>query len=247
MTTTTSYDAMFSTVIGKDYDLLKLICPAATKMSQLVGDAVQAYPATPETLQVVELGGGTGITTLAILSAKANLHVLSIDNEPTMQDQAIQHLQPWITEGRLRFCGDDALTALQHLADNSIDLVTSAYTLHNFFNSYREQVLKEIFRVLKPNGQFINGDRYALNDIRQHTCSVQDEVSQYFEILTPLNRSDVLKQWIVHLFNDESEDHVMRENKALEQMHHFGFIDIKITHRMTVNALLTASKPKDQP
>jgi len=130
------------------------------------------------------------------------------------------------------------------LADNSIDLIASAYTLHNFLNSYREQVLKEIFRVLKPNGQFINGDRYALNDIRHHTRAVQDEVSQYFEILTPLNRTDVLKQWIVHLFNDESEDHVMRENNALQQMHHFGFIDIKINHRMTVNALLTASKPK---
>jgi len=244
MSTTTSYEAMFSTVIGKDYDLLKLICPAATEMSRLVGEAVQAYPTTNETLQVVELGGGTGITTLALLSSQTNLHVLSIDNEPTMQEQAKHHLQQWVTDGRLSFCDDDALTALKHLADNSIDLIASAYTLHNFLNSYREQVLKEIFRVLKPNGQFINGDRYALNDIRHHTRAVQDEVSQYFEILTPLNRTDLLKQWIVHLFNDESEDHVMRENNALQQMHHFGFIDIKINHRMTVNALLTASKPK---
>ena len=243
MNTTTPYDAMFSTVIGKDYDLLKLICPAATEMSRLVGETVQAYPATPETLQVLELGGGTGITTLAILSAKANLHVLSIDNEPTMQEQAQQHLQPWVTEGRLRFCGDDVLTALQNLPANSIDLIASAYTLHNFLNSYREQVLNEIFRVLKPNGQFINGDRYALNDIRQHTRAVQDEVSQYFEILTPLKRNDLLKQWIVHLFNDESEDHVMRENTALQQLHASGFTPIKLTHRMTVNALVTATKP----
>ena len=243
MSNTTPYDAMFSTVIGKEYEMLQLICPIAPVMSHLVGSTVSAIPDTEETLQVVELGGGTGITTLALLSGKSNLHILSVDNEPTMQDQAKQHLKKWVDEGQLSFSSDDALSALQTLADDSIDVVASAYTLHNFLNSYREQVLKEIFRVLKPNGQFINGDRYALNDIRQHTRLTQEEVAQYFKVLTEINRNDLLEQWIVHLFNDESEDHVMRESVALHQLQEAGFVRIKISDRKGVNALVTAIKP----
>ena len=160
-----------------------------------------------------------------------------------MQDQAKKHLQQWIADGHLNFCSDDALTALQNLPENSADIIASAYTLHNFLISYREQVIKEIYRVLKPNGQFINGDRYALNDTRQHTRAVQDEISQYFKVLIPLDRSKVLEQWIVHLFNDESQDHIMRESIALQQLHDFGFSDIKISDRINVNALVKAKKP----
>lgn len=239
----TAYDAIFSSIIGHEYDTLKLICPAATEMSRLVGEAVKIYSTSTKSLQIVELGGGTGITTLAMLSARPNLHVLSIDNEPVMQDQAKKHLQQWIADGHLNFCSDDALTALQNLPENSADIIASAYTLHNFLISYREQVIKEIYRVLKPNGQFINGDRYALNDTRQHTRAVQDEISQYFKVLIPLDRSKVLEQWIVHLFNDESQDHIMRESVALQQLHDFGFSNIKISDRINVNALVKAKKP----
>ncbi len=243
MSNNTPYDAMFSSIIGKEYDMLQLICPAATEMSRLVGIAVNAYVGTSEPLQVVELGGGTGITTLAMLSGKNNLHILSVDNEPTMQDQAKVHLKQWVDEGQLSFCGDDALTALQNLANNSVDIIASAYTLHNFLNSYREDVLKEIFRALKPNGQFINGDRYALNDSRQHTRLIQEEIGRYFNVLTPMQRNDLLEQWIVHLFNDESEDHVMRESVAFQQMQSIGFMRINVSDRIAGNALVTAVKP----
>ena len=243
MSNTSPYDAMFSSIIGQDYEMLQLISPAATEMSRLVGNTVSAYPNTDEPLQVVELGSGTGITTLALLTAQDGIQVFSVDNEPTMQEQARQQLQQWVDQGQLTFCSDDALTALQQLASDSVDIIASAYTLHNFLNSYREQVIKEIFRVLKPNGQFINGDRYGLNDISNHTRAVQEEVSHYFKVLVPLNRIDLLEQWIVHLFNDESENHVMREAVALQQLQDSGFSAITVSHRSAINALVTAKKP----
>ena len=243
MTKATPFDAMFSSVIGKEYDMLHLICPAATEMSRLVGITVNDYSSASKPLQVVELGGGTGITTLAMLSGKSLLQILSIDNEPTMQDQAKVYLKKWVDEDVLSFCGEDALTALKNLADDSVDIIPAAYTIHNFLNSYREQVIQEIFRVLKPSGQFINGDRYALNDIRQHTRLIQKELSQYFKVLSPMGRNDLLEQWIVHLFNDESEDHIMRESAALQQMQTAGFIHINVNNRIEGNALITAIKP----
>jgi ubiquinone/menaquinone biosynthesis C-methylase UbiE len=243
MTADTPFDAMFSGVIGQEYQMLKLICPFATEMSRLVGESVGAYCRKQNGPQTaVELGGGTGITTLAILSSAHDLKLLSVDNEPTMQNQAKQSLQEWVAAGRLSFSGEDALTALQALANDSVDILASAYTLHNFHIDYRRQVLAEIYRVLKPGGKFVNGDRYALDDISAHTRSIQREVGGYFKVLKEVNRLDLLEHWIVHLFNDESENHVMREAVALTQMTDAGFREIELQQRMEVNALVTAVK-----
>lgn len=237
------FDAMFSGVIGQDYDMLKLISPLATEMSCLVGAAVAEYPSQPDRpLNVIELGGGTGITTLTILTSGQNLTVTSIDNEPTMQNQAKTSLRDWSEKNQLNFCNDDALTALKGIATDSVDIVASAYTVHNFMDSYRNEVIKEIYRVLKPGGQFINGDRYGLDDISEHTRLVQQEISGYFKILIRENKPDLLEQWIIHLFNDESQNHVMRETHSLQQLKDAGFSDVQLSHRIGVNALVIAVK-----
>jgi len=237
------YADMFSGVIGQEYEMLKLICPLATEMSRLVGEQVKKYSASHDIpLKVVELGGGTGITTLSILLANEGLSVLSIDNEPTMQLQAKESLKQWQQDKRLEFSADDALTALKAIQSNSVDIVASAYTLHNFLHEYRTEVHQQIYRILKPKGQFINGDRYALDDISKHTLAIQNEVAGYFRVLTKLKKIDVLEHWIIHLFNDESENHVMRETVALEQLKSAGFSEITLSNRMEVNALLTAMK-----
>lgn len=237
------YAKMFSGVIGKEYEMLKLICPLATEMSRLVGNAIKHYSSVSnETLNVVEIGGGTGITTLSILLANNDLSVMSIDNEPAMQSQAQKSLGQWVEQGRLSFSADDALTALSSLQSNSVDLVASAYTLHNFERGYREKVHQEIYRVLKKEGMFINGDRYGLDDIALHTQLIQKEVAGYFKVLTRLKKLDVLEHWIIHLFNDESENHVMRESVALQQLKSVGFVDVMLSSRLEVNALVTAKK-----
>ncbi len=238
-----SYRDMFAGVIGRQYELLNKICPLATEMSRLVGEQVKYYAGTKQHgLNVLELGGGTGITTLSILLADDDLSVLTVDNEPAMQQQAKESLLKWSTAGRLQFSATDALTALQGLETDSFDLMASAYTLHNFEHSYRKQVYQQIYRVLKPGGQFINGDRYALDDISAHTHQTQLEIADYFRVLKELNKLDVLEHWIIHLFNDESENHIMRESLAIAQLEQAGFSNIKLTDRQQVNALLIADK-----
>lgn len=231
-------DELFSNVIVEDYELLKLICPLSVEMSRLVGITVKQYN---DAKQIVELGTGTGITTLALLTANENAQIITIDNQADMHQKAQRNLSAW--QPRLDFICQDALSALQAMDSNSVDIIASAYTLHNFLHDYREQVLNEIFRVLKPNGQFINGDRYALNDCNEHTRLTQQEVSHYFKTLIQLNKLDLLEQWIVHLFSDESEHHIMREAVALKQLTQTGFKHITLNHRLEVNALVTATKP----
>lgn len=236
-------DVLFSDTIVQEYDLLKLICPLAEEMSGLVGKVISNYPDSSQPLSVVELGGGTGVTTSYILKAKQSLQVLSIDSDPAMQDQAKKNLQTWIDSKYLTFCTNDALSALQNMANNSVDIVASAYTLHNFQNDYREQVIHEAFRVLKSGGLFINADRYAVDDISEHLRLTQQDASHFFKVLIAANKPDLLEQWILHLFSDEAENHIMREAIALFQMQQAGFKDIQLSHRASVNALITAAKP----
>ncbi len=244
MTDPQQYEKMFSGVIGKDYDMLKLICPLSVEMSRLVGEAVEDYGRQHQQtiIETLEIGGGTGITTLAALSADQRVKVVSVDNELTMQDQAKQHLAQWVEQQRLSFIHGDALQALSDQASASYDLIVSAYTLHNFESAYREQAHREIFRVLKPGGKFINGDRYGLNDISLHTQTIQQEVAGYFKVLIAEQRLDLLEHWIIHLFSDESENHVMRESHALKQLSDAGFSHIQLSNRIEVNALVRASK-----
>lgn len=243
MNAASNIGVMFSGVIGQEYDMLKLICPLATEMSRLVGVEVACYCRdNPSARTVLELGGGTGITTLSILLASDQVSISSVDNEPTMQNQARQSLQDWVNSGRIDFCSDDALTALQALDDASVDIVASAYTLHNFEQEYRKQVIEEIFRVLKPKGRFINGDRYALDDAGQHTLITQKEVAGYFAVLTEMGRLDLLQQWVLHVINDESEARIMRESAALIQLTDTGFQGVQLKSRLDVNALVMADK-----
>ena len=241
------FNTDFSGVLGENYDLLKHICPAAIEMSHLVGSVVKDYMphqgcSTEVPLTVVELGCGTGITTLSLLSGRSDLLVTAIDNEPTMLDQAKKSLAGYVNSESLLFLEIDALTALSKIPDNSVDVIASAYTLHNFLTDYRHDVIEQCYRVLKSGGLFVNGDRYALDDISAHTSLIQQEVKQYFKILKELDRIDLLEHWIVHLFSDESENHCMRESIAVSQMLNCGFTNLVVNNRNDVSALLVASK-----
>ncbi len=237
---------LFYGSFAEEYHLLIRVCPPAAEMSRRVGKFVGHWhrPEIQGPLALLELGSGTGITTNILLHNRPDAHILSVDNAPAMLSQAREHLAGPIATGRLEFREIDALGALQSLPAASMDIVASAYTLHNFLCGYRHQVLAEILRVLKPGGLFVNGDRYALDDPAQHLGNIQEEIRGYFRVfLGEMNRPDLLEQWVTHILSDESEEHVMRFTPALDEMAALGFAQPDVPHRDGGNALVTAVKP----
>ena len=235
-------ERLFSGLIGAEYDMLKSICPAVVQVSQRVGQTLTTWKAG-KPLKVFEIGCGTGITTLALLNARQDIILTSIDNEPTMLAQAKEHLAHWIGKGQLRLIEIDALSGLKALPDNSVDVVAAGYVTHNFLQGYRIKVFEEIYRVLKPGGALINGDRYGLDDTLEHTRLTQEEVKFWFKTFGEMNRYDLLEHWIVHLFSDESPDHIMRLGVSLECMKEIGFHPVSVLFREGINTLLMAEKP----
>ena len=238
-------ERLFEGPIAEEYGMLKRICPAAADISRRVGEWVAAWtpPAGAGTLRILEIGCGTGVTTLHLLDARPEAQIMGIDNGPAMLAQARRNLAGFLAEGRLGLAEADALSHLRNQPDASLDLVASAYTFHNFLDGYRGAVLQEIHRVLKPGGAFVNGDRYALDDSLEHLRLTQAEVRGYFRVFIEMDRPDLLEEWIVHLFSDESPDRVMRLGAALERLGQAGFCPVVQHFRDGVNALISAAKP----
>ncbi len=237
-------ERLFSGRIGTDYDILELICPMAAELSRRVGAVVAGLPSSPEgRLAVLEIGCGTGVTTRALLEGRAGLEVIAIDNEPTMLEQAQGNLSDDLGSGRVRLVEADALSALRDLPSASADVVASAYTIHNFLDDYRTLVLAEIFRVLRPGGSFVNGDRYALDDALEQTRLTQAEAKRYMEVLLALGRTDLLEPWILHLFSDASPERVMRLGPARELLRAIGFDRVEVLFRESFDTVLTAVRP----
>jgi tRNA (cmo5U34)-methyltransferase len=242
MNTQHTAEHLFTGPIAEEYEMLRLICPSAAEMSGRVGKFVGAWtpPYPAGQLKLLELGCGTGITTASLLASRGDAVIDSVDNAPAMLSQARKNLAAELATKRLRIIENDALSHLCEIPDATVDIVASAYTLHNFLHGYRRRVLEEVRRVLKPGGLFVNGDRYAIDDAAEHLKKTQEEVKGYFRTFGEMNRSDLLEQWIVHLFSDESEEHIMRLQPALDAMAEIGFRNITLHFQDGVNALVSA-------
>jgi len=97
----TKAERLFSGSIGQEYDMLKVICPSAAKVSHKVGQALAEW-APGRSLDVFEIGCGTGITSLSLLTAREGMTLTAVDNEPDMLNQARHNLAEWVESGRLR-------------------------------------------------------------------------------------------------------------------------------------------------
>lgn len=234
-------DNLFTGKIGAEYELLRIMCPNHAVLARMVGETVAAWR-PGAALRGVEIGCGTGISTLALLAARDSLTLVSIDNAAKMLDQARASLADYVEAGRVDFREADALEALKAAPSASVDVVASNYAIHNFTQDYRAQALAEIHRVLVPGGLFVNGDRYAMDDKAAHLADTQAMVRSWFRLFREMDRLDLLEDWTVHLCSDESPDHIMYFKPSLEQLAAIGFAPVTVGFREGVDTLLKAVK-----
>ncbi len=98
---------------------------------------------------ILDLAAGTGDSTLALLKAKRGAKVVALDFCEEMLKRAKPKLGKF--EGRFALVQGDALDL--PFADKSFDGVISAFAMRNL--SDLRAALREIFRVIKPEGFFI--------------------------------------------------------------------------------------------
>ena len=228
----------FSGKLGTEYELLTQACPHYFNFQNAVTESVKRDE--NESFTALEVGTGPGETTEIFVNHFLNAKIKCVDNEIEMIKKAKNNLKSF--GNRISILYFDALEFVKSCDSNSIDVFFSGFTLHNFDKSYRKEFLKEVFRILKSGGQFINGDKYALDNLDERHKAFNWSIQRYLEVYPQNDRDDFCYDWIVHMGEDENPKKLMIESDSIQEMKSIGFKNISITYREHMEAVLSAEK-----
>ncbi len=189
-------------------------------------------------MKILEIGTGQGLTTGKVLNLTKEAMIVSADNDLGMVEQAKKNLFKDIENGNLDVRSEDALEFLRSFPDNFTPIIFSGFTIHNFKNAYRFNVLSEVYRVLRIGGKFMTADKIMPNnkDIFEEEVKRQDE--EFKKIPDKTER----KKWRKHYEEDMAPDTIMREGELIKILKEMGFADIVVSKRQHLGAFLVAKK-----
>ena len=101
---------------------------------------------------ILDVGSGRGLFTKQL--AEAGFKVIGIDFEKNIVEKSNAEIKNWGLEGKLKFLTADVMDL--PLADNSFDGICDFGLLENLYADDWEQYAREITRVLKPGGYYLN-------------------------------------------------------------------------------------------
>ncbi len=142
--------------IATDYDTYFRDHPLLTLDVQWVRERLKQNPAIPGHSMsrpvIADLGCGTARALTALASTGA--HLVAIDMSQNMLEEAAVKLRQFENPYS---CLRMNLVHMEGLRDQSIDVAVCLFSSFGMIkgNEYRKQALKEVHRVLKPNGEFL--------------------------------------------------------------------------------------------
>lgn len=229
----------FADALGDEYQLLQYAYPHHDAFQQKVADTIAEHFETlnPERITVLEGGAGSGVTTSFLLTADPRITVVAVDNALKMLDQAKKILasQP----GRMTFACEDLLAFLKSQPDASFDAFTAVWTIHNLQPDYRKKLFPEIYRVLKPKGIFVSGDKYTVADLKLHERQLALQLERFKEFGRSGNQA-LVDAWVQH--NLEDEDIRISEKEQHDMLKKLGFTNVKTVYRKDMEAVIQAVK-----
>jgi len=233
----------FSGTIGEDYDeTFKLICPHLEELEESVALGIISSLKDFESgksLKILDLGAGDGLTSKPILQKIENIDLYAVDNEDLMLSQFEKNLSEY--SSKVQIVCEDALVYLRQKEDHFFDAIGSCFVIHNWQQEYRLEVLKEIYRVLRPGGVFVNADKLAEPRPRHEEVFLK-QLTLVIDEYTKVGRSDLMREWIVHYLEDNIPGVLWFESEAIDQLKSLGFSEIKNTFRCDLEATLVAVK-----
>jgi len=234
----------FPKKISEEINFFKKVCPHFDELQETVGKIIkkQFENSKLKVIDILEIGCGAGNTTKELLECDKRICVVAIDVDNNALNYSRTMLRDFVKKKRVIFLKKDALRFLKSCKDSSFDVFASVFTLHNFNREYRREIIREIYRVLKIGGLFINGDKYAKDDLAKQERIFNWQIRQFRKTYNGKNQSDLGDKWIKHYLKDENEEVIMRERNAISLMKSLGFKDINIIYRKGMESILISKK-----
>jgi tRNA (cmo5U34)-methyltransferase len=231
----------FSNKTGEEYDLFSLALPHQDRVqTKSVETMFEHFANKEQTLEILDIGFGTGITSKEILSKDRKVHLIGIDNEPAMLQKALKKLETFSSETfNLETIG--ALEYLKSKPDESFDAIISVWVLHNLLDSSRKEIFREIYRTLKKNGIFVNGDKIAVPDVSEHKKHFDWQIEK-FDVFNKIGRPELAKEWTEHYIEDEKPERILREDVYVKDLSEIGFKKCDVIERHFLDAVSYAIK-----
>lgn len=138
--------------VGIDYD--KVLGTDKSNV-ELLATAVGLLPVDAQDL--LDIGSGTGRLTAMCREKLPDTRIVGIDPAPNMVEAA---RKKFAGDPKVTF-GDGVVEDLSRFGDNSFDVAITSFALHHLELDTYPVAARELFRVLRPGGRFINADQFC--------------------------------------------------------------------------------------
>lgn len=206
-------------MIAEDYILLDKVYGNYVSFQERICPILKDFKSASE-ISVLEIGCGTGITTEILLESRENIKLTAIDIDNEMIRFVKQTLSSY---PNVSFIVSDVLSFVKEQKPNSFDIVISAFTIHNLTSEYRQQLYKEIYRILKAGGLFVNADKFVSDNKEEQIEGLKYRIGTYIDTLVRENKFDLLKEWTTHYIDDHHPDKLLQFDKTLTNLATVGF------------------------
>ncbi len=232
--------------LNEEYELIMRAWPFEKELRQTLSDVIIQYVKSAQnTISVLELGSGSGESTAYILNALksqgllSNIKYVSVDNDSSVIEKQKNLLKGY--SDMLSIHAEEALHYLKRIPDNNFNIVTSSWFLHNFKQPRRKEILKQIFRILKPNGLFATMDKYVPDDSVEADILFDEQIER-FKIYEREGHPELREAMTAHEIEDRSPDMIMIVSDSIKMMEGIGFKDSHEVKRYLRDVIFVAKK-----
>jgi len=167
-------------------------------------------------------------------SDKKQHKIDALDFGPKMLARAKQRMSEYNLSPPISYIEEDLTSFLEKTPDNTYDVVTSGWTIHNFSKEKRKKTVSEIQRVLTPYGRFVWMDKIFPDSYDDNAVRLLG--ANFMRYLgTGIISSPHFKDFLTHEFNDIADGQRLEEGEVRDLLRAAGFKSFRFDNNFYKN------------